>query len=83
MSCRFIHQLSQGFSRKLLVALDPQGCRMIFLSVDAMLGSQPASKFPVWSVQGKEKHGYLGMEAEASPAARERKEEEESTAKTF
>lgn len=52
-----------------------------FLSVDAMLGSQPASKFPVWGVQGKP--GYLETEAEASPAARERKEEEESTAKMF
>lgn len=51
------------------------------MSVDAMLGSQPASKFPGWSVQGKEKPGYLGMETEASLESRERKEEKESTAK--
>lgn len=53
-----------------------------FWSMEAMLGSQPASKPPVWR-QGRDKPRYLGMEAEASPAARERKEEEESSAKMF
>lgn len=52
-------------------------------SMDAMLGSQPAPKLPAQNMQSKEKPGHLGMEAEASPAARERKEQEESTAKMF
>ena len=63
-----------------------------FLGMDAMLHGVPASlgfgrRPPENSRYGackrRKKTKYSGLEADALPAARERKEEEESTAKTF